>query len=54
MVVIDVKKVFVLGEVLCWEIFIYGGCKFIGLDVVFWVKKMEDLGVGEIFLISMD
>lgn len=48
--VIDVKIV-VFG---CWEIFIYGGCKFIGIDVVEFVMIVVVKGVGEILLISMD
>ncbi len=37
-----------------WEVFIYGGRKPTGLDVFEWVKKVEQLGAGEILLTSMD
>lgn len=47
---IDVKIV----ELGCWEIFIYGGCKLIGIDVVEFVCIVVEKGVGEILLILMD
>lgn len=50
MVVIDVKK---MGENK-WEIFIYGGCKLMGIDVIEWFVKMVDFGVGELLIILMD
>jgi cyclase len=37
-----------------WEVFSHGGRKATGLDVVVWAQKMEELGVGEILLTSMD
>jgi len=37
-----------------WEVYIYGGNKPTGLDVVEWAKKAEGLGAGEILLTSMD
>lgn len=37
-----------------WEVYIQGGKKATGLDVVEWAKKMEELGAGEILLTSMD
>ena len=37
-----------------WEVFTHGGRKPTGLDVIEWVQKMEQLGVGEILLTSMD
>ncbi len=37
-----------------WEVFTHGGRKATGLDVVEWAKKMEQLGVGELLLTSMD
>ena len=37
-----------------WEVYIHGGRKATGLDVVEWVQRMEDLGAGEILLTSMD
>ncbi len=37
-----------------WEVFTHGGRKATGLDVVEWAQKMEQLGVGELLLTSMD
>lgn len=37
-----------------WEVFIHGGRKPTGLDVVNWAKRVEELGAGEILLTSMD
>jgi imidazole glycerol-phosphate synthase subunit HisF len=37
-----------------WEVFTHGGRVSTGIDAVFWAKKMEDLGAGEILLTSMD
>lgn len=37
-----------------WEVYTYGGRKPTGKDVIEWVKKVEDLGAGEILLTSMD
>lgn len=37
-----------------WEVYIYGGRKPTGIDVIDWVKKCEELGAGEILLTSMD
>lgn len=37
-----------------WEVFTHGGRKGTGLDVVEWARKMEQSGVGEILLTSMD
>jgi len=37
-----------------WEVYLYGGRKPTGLDVVEWAKKAEELGAGEILLTSMD
>jgi len=37
-----------------WEVFTHGGRKPTGLDVIEWAQKMEQLGVGEILLTSMD
>lgn len=37
-----------------WEVYIYGGRKPTGLDVIEWAKKAESLGAGEILLTSMD
>ncbi|MFH2138214.1 MAG: imidazole glycerol phosphate synthase subunit HisF [Candidatus Omnitrophota bacterium] len=37
-----------------WEVYVYGGRKPTGIDVLEWVKKVERLGAGEILLTSMD
>ncbi|HEX7643556.1 MAG TPA: imidazole glycerol phosphate synthase subunit HisF [Burkholderiaceae bacterium] len=37
-----------------WEVYTHGGRKATGLDVVEWAQKMENYGVGEILLTSMD
>jgi len=37
-----------------WEVFTHGGRKKTGIDVIEYVKQMEDLGAGEILLTSMD
>ncbi len=39
---------------LGWEVYIYGGKQPTGIDVIEWVKKVEELGAGEILLTSMD
>ena len=42
------------GKNFWFEVFIYGGKKGTGLDVIDWAKKIEDLGAGEILLTSID
>ena len=37
-----------------WEVYIHGGRKPTGLDVIEWAEKAENLGAGEILLTSMD
>jgi len=37
-----------------WEVYIEGGREKTGIDVIEWVKKAIDLGVGEIILSSID
>ncbi len=37
-----------------WEIFTHGGRRPTGLDAIGWVKRMAELGAGEILLTSMD
>ncbi len=37
-----------------WDVYINGGRKNTGLDVINWAKKVERLGAGEILLTSMD
>ena len=50
-----------LSSVLCpltsdkkWEVYIYGGRKPAGLNVIQWAKEVERMGAGEILLTSMD
>ena len=37
-----------------WEVFTHGGRTATGIDVIAWVKQVEELGAGEILLTSMD
>ena len=37
-----------------WEIFIRGGSKETGIDLIKWVKELEELGAGEILLTSIN
>jgi cyclase len=37
-----------------WEVYTHGGRTPTGIDVISWVKKVEELGAGEILLTSMD
>jgi len=37
-----------------WEVYVKGGRKNTGIDVLSWAKKVEELGAGEILLTSMD
>lgn len=37
-----------------WEVYINGGRTATGLDAVWWAKRMEGMGAGEILLTSMD
>jgi cyclase len=37
-----------------WEVFTHGGRVPTGIDAVFWAKRMEEMGAGEILLTSMD
>ncbi len=48
-VAIDAKK---KGD--SWEVYIHGGRKATGIDVLDWVERVEELGAGEILLTSMD
>lgn len=50
-VAIDAKK---RAEGQGWDVFIEGGRKNTGIDAIEWVKKVENLGAGEILLTSMD
>ncbi|MGE5403807.1 MAG: imidazole glycerol phosphate synthase subunit HisF [Candidatus Saccharibacteria bacterium] len=49
-VAIDARKV---GDEQ-WEVFINGGRTETGIDAVWWAKRVEGLGAGEILLTSMD
>ncbi len=49
-VAVDIKLV----GTKSWEVFTHGGRKPTGLDAIEWIKKMENLGAGEILLTSMD
>ncbi len=37
-----------------WEVYTHGGRRPTGIDAVAWVRRMADLGAGEILLTSMD
>ena len=37
-----------------WEVHIHGGRTPTGIDALDWVRRMEDMGAGEIMLTSMD
>lgn len=37
-----------------WEVYIAGGTQATGLDALEWIKKVVELGAGEILLTSMD
>lgn len=49
-VAVDAKK----GQDNDWEVYINGGRVGTGIKVIDWVKKVEELGAGEILLTSMD
>ena len=53
-VAVDAKRVSADGEPGRWEIFTHGGRKPTGIDVIEWVRRMDDYGAGEILLTSMD
>lgn len=42
------------GRKAWYEVVIYGGRKPVGIDAVWWAKKVEKLGAGEILLTSMN
>lgn len=37
-----------------WEVYSHGGSRPTGMDAIEWVRKVEQLGAGEILLTSMD
>lgn len=39
---------------LSWEVYKYFGREKTNLDIIYWVKKVQDLGCGEILLTSVD
>ncbi|MCL1797555.1 MAG: imidazole glycerol phosphate synthase subunit HisF [Eggerthellaceae bacterium] len=49
---IDAKQV--AGNPNKWEVYVSGGQKATGMDVVAWAQEVERLGAGEILLTSMD
>ncbi len=51
-VAIDAKKSKVCSNK--WEVYVSGGRKNTGLDVIEWAEKVFELGAGEILLTSMD
>lgn len=53
-VAIDVKRdSFSKGD-LRWQVFSHGGRRATGLDLLYWIKKVQDYGAGELLLTSMD
>ena len=48
-VAVDVKK-----ESDSWKVHTHGGTKNTNIDALDWLKKVQDLGAGEILLTSMD
>ena len=48
-VAVDVKK-----DKNGWKVYSHGGTKSTGIDALIWLKKVQDLGAGEILLTSMD
>jgi imidazole glycerol-phosphate synthase subunit HisF len=51
----DNVTIFLENEKKFWfEVFIFGGKKETGMDVIEWAKKAENLGAGEILLTSID
>ncbi len=48
-VAVDVKK-----NNNGWKVYSHGGTKNTNIDAIEWLKKIEDLGAGEILLTSMD
>ena len=49
---IDAKQV--PGNPNKWEVYVHGGRKATGIDVVSWAQEVERCGAGEILLTSMD
>ncbi len=54
-VAVDAKRRTEVGDPNpTWEVYIHGGRTPTGIDVIQWVKQVEQLGGGEILLTSMD
>ncbi len=57
-VAVDAKRCinekFIKFKGFSWEVFIHGGRTPTGIDALWWAKKMEEYGAGEILLTSMD
>lgn len=52
-VAIDAKRKIVNNR-LTFEVYTHGGRNETGIDAIWWAKKMEEAGAGEILLTSMD
>jgi cyclase len=37
-----------------WEIYKYNGRERTGIDLIYWINKVQDMGCGEIFVTSID
>jgi len=37
-----------------WEIYKYNGRESTGIDLIYWINKVQDMGCGEIFITSID
>jgi len=54
-VAIDAKmKRYKNKKSLSWEVYTHGGRNPTGIDALWWARKVEELGAGEILLTSMD
>ena len=53
-VAIDAKRKDEKGNEDGWEVYVHGGRKATGLDVMEWAEEVEKRGAGEILLTSMD
>lgn len=53
-VAVDAKRIENLKNSKKWEVYINAGTTPTGIDVIEWVKKVEQLGAGEILLTSID
>ena len=51
---IDAKRSLSFEKDHKWDVYIYGGRKKTGLDVIKWSRRVEALGAGEILLTSID